>query len=223
MPAEPPFDPDAFSGVARLFPLPEVVSFPHVVTPLHVFEERYRSLTADALGADGLITMAVLKPGWESEYAGRPPLWPVACLGKIVSHHTDQEGRHNLLLLGLRRVRLLEEISPVVQFRRSRVELIEEVSEEHASDELRRKLISLLDGRLAPGNAAEELRRALTETASLGAVADLAAHSLPLTSDLKLKLLSEPDPAARTRLILQAAQDLPADTSNDHLPPFSMN
>ncbi|MCA9240826.1 MAG: LON peptidase substrate-binding domain-containing protein, partial [Planctomycetales bacterium] len=145
MPAEPPFDPDAFSGVVRLFPLPQVVSFPHVVTPLHVFEERYRSLTADALDSDGLITMAILKPGWESEYAGRPPLWPIGCLGKIVSHHTDQQGRHNLLLLGLRRVRLLEELDPVVEFRRSRVELIEEVAAPPETDGLRARLIELLD------------------------------------------------------------------------------
>src|SRR6188474_3512723 len=52
-----------FAGRARLFPLPNLVLFPHVVQPLHVFEPRYRSLTADALGDDRLISMALLKPG----------------------------------------------------------------------------------------------------------------------------------------------------------------
>ena len=39
-----------FRGTARLFPLPNLVLFPHVAQPLHVFEPRYRQMMADALG-----------------------------------------------------------------------------------------------------------------------------------------------------------------------------
>ena len=68
----------AFGGVARLFPLPNLVLFPHVVQGLHIFEPRYRQLMADALAADRLIALVLLKPGWEKDYDGRPAIEAVA-------------------------------------------------------------------------------------------------------------------------------------------------
>lgn len=221
MPDDPPFDPHTFSGVGRLFPLPQAVAFPHVVTPLHVFEERYLALAAEALDSDGLITMAVLKPGWEADYAGRPPLSTSACLGKVISHHADDQGRYNLLLLGICRVRLLEELAPPVAFRRSAVELVEEIEPPSGAAELRARLALALERRISAGAAAEELRLALAGAASLGAVADLAAYCLPLSQELKLHLLSEPDAGKRCQLILDVVETTAAEL--DHLPPFSLN
>src|SRR5437660_4656510 len=99
--------PVAFDGTTRLFPLPNVVLFPRVTLPLHIFEPRYRQMTADALAGDRLITMALLKPGFEAEYDQRPPLYPVACLGKILADQQMEDGRYHILLLGLSRVRIL--------------------------------------------------------------------------------------------------------------------
>jgi len=55
-----------------LFPLPNVVLFPNVCLPLHIFEPRYREMVADVLDADRIIGMVLLRPGWEGEYEGRP-------------------------------------------------------------------------------------------------------------------------------------------------------
>src|SRR5256885_9707642 len=95
-----------FTGAARLFPLPNLVLFPQVVQPLHVFEQRYRQMTADALAGDRLIAMALLRPGWEADYDGRPAIHPVACLGRVVADQRLDDGRYNLLLRGLARVRV---------------------------------------------------------------------------------------------------------------------
>ena len=46
--------PVGFDGVTRLFPLPNTVLFPYVTLPLHIFEPRYRQMTADALAGDRL-------------------------------------------------------------------------------------------------------------------------------------------------------------------------
>jgi Lon protease-like protein len=86
------FRPDEFSGVARLFPLPNLVLFPHVMQPLRIFEPRYRELLRDALEDDGLIATALLKPGWEANYAGQPPVEPVVCLGRVLTHRWLPEG-----------------------------------------------------------------------------------------------------------------------------------
>src|SRR5262249_5933389 len=116
-----------FGGVARLFPLPNLVLFPHVMQPLHIFEPRYRQMTADALAADRLITPALLKPGWEADYEGRPDLFEVACLGRIVAEQRLEDGRFNILLRGLARVRVLKEIKQGKPYRSARVEVLTEM------------------------------------------------------------------------------------------------
>src|SRR5256885_16113186 len=99
------FDAQTFSGMVRLFPLPNLVLYPHVMQPLHVFEERYREMLEDALAGAQLIAMAVLEPGWEPDYDSRPPVEQYACLGKAGAHHRLKDGRYNGLLPGRNRGR----------------------------------------------------------------------------------------------------------------------
>src|SRR5580700_9155649 len=96
---------EGFSCTARLFPLPNLVLFPHVIQPLHVFEPRYRQLMEDALQADRLMAIALLQPGWEEDYHQRPPIHPVVCIGRIFKEERLEDGRFNLLLQGLCRAR----------------------------------------------------------------------------------------------------------------------
>src|SRR3990170_3664199 len=99
--ADTTFDAEAFSGVVRLFPLPNLVLYPHVMQPLHVFEGRYREMLEDAIAGDRLIAMALLEPGWEPDYESRPAIAPFACLGKVITHHRLSDCRYNLLLMGV--------------------------------------------------------------------------------------------------------------------------
>jgi len=62
------FSPDQFSGQARIFALPNLVMFPHVMQALHIYETRYRAMLEEALEGDRLIALAVLAPGWEKNY-----------------------------------------------------------------------------------------------------------------------------------------------------------
>src|SRR4029078_412459 len=107
------FDAATFSGVVRLFPLPELVLYPHVMQPLHIFEERYREMLEDALADDRLIAMAMLEPRYEEDYDRRPPIAAHACPGKAVAHRRLSDGRYNLLLLGVGRVRIVRELEPL--------------------------------------------------------------------------------------------------------------
>ncbi len=92
-----------------LFPLPNVVLFPGVPMPLHIFEPRYRAMVADALEGDRRLGMVLLQPGWESDYEGRPAIYPIGCSGVIVSAAKLDDGRYNLVLHGLERIRIVEE------------------------------------------------------------------------------------------------------------------
>src|SRR6476619_1113100 len=94
----------------RLFPLPNLVFFPHVMQPLHIFEPRYRQMTTDALAGDRFIAMVLPLPGWEKDYAGAPALHPIGCIGKITADQVLDDGRFNLLLRGLARVKIVSEV-----------------------------------------------------------------------------------------------------------------
>src|SRR5437588_12763063 len=95
----------ALSAVA-LFPLPNVVLFPRAVLPLHIFEERYKSMTADVLQGSRQLAMALLKEGWEKNYHGRPEIEPVVCVGTILTHERLPDGKYNFLLQGHTRARI---------------------------------------------------------------------------------------------------------------------
>ena len=122
------FDSEHFQGLARVFPLPEMVMFPHVMQALHIFEPRYRALFEDALATDRLVTMATYAtntPVGGAE-ASRPPLEPVACLCRVATHQRTPEGTYNVLLLGVRRLRLRNEMPALRPFRVFEAEILEE-------------------------------------------------------------------------------------------------
>jgi uncharacterized protein len=95
-----------------IFPLPEVVFFPETVLPLHVFEPRYRQMVADCLAGDRWLAIVMLRPGWEKDYEGRPPVHAMAGLGEIIQAEALPDGRYNILLDGRARVRILSEEPP---------------------------------------------------------------------------------------------------------------
>lgn len=92
-----------------IFPLPDVMLFPTTARPLHIFEPRYRAMVADALDGDGLIGMVMLRPGYEPDYEGRPPIYAIGCAGRIANVEELPDGRYNILLHGLVKFRLTSE------------------------------------------------------------------------------------------------------------------
>jgi len=92
-----------------LFPLPNVVLFPNVFLPLHIFEPRYRTMVADALEGDRIIGMALLRPGYQADYEGRPPVYEVGCAGVITHSQPLADGRYDIVLRGIEKFRITSE------------------------------------------------------------------------------------------------------------------
>jgi Lon protease-like protein len=218
---------EKLKGIVRLFPLPNVVVFPFAYQALHIFEPRYRQMTADALAGDRLIAMALLRPGWEADYAGRPALYPMACLGHIAAHQRLEDGRYDLRLRGLSRVRILEEINTGKLYRSARVELVDDV-QVGAPDrdrELRRRLSREV---LAWYTGQEEIIEAfeglLQSRLPLEVLCDLAAFSFPLPVEAKQELLETLDVEQRVeRLFAHMAAHPLAAAAKDYGPDFSDN
>jgi Lon protease-like protein len=89
-----------------LFPLPDVVLFPGMPLPLHIFEPRYRQMVRDVLAGNRLIGMALLRPGWEGDYEGRPAVYPAGCAGRVEQSESLEDGRFNIVLKGVFRFRV---------------------------------------------------------------------------------------------------------------------
>jgi uncharacterized protein len=113
------------TDLLALFPLPNVVLFPNVFLPLHIFEPRYRDMVADALAGDRMIGMVLLRPGWEQNYEGRPPVYPIGCSGLITHVEQLADGRYNIALRGFERFRILAE-DQSLSYRRAAIERLAE-------------------------------------------------------------------------------------------------
>lgn len=225
---EPSFSAEKFSGIARLFPLPNLVVFPHVMQPLHVFEPRYKALLEEALASDGLIAMALLAPGWEKNYEGRPLVRPTACLCKVATHHRTSDGNYNLLVLGVKRVEIVRELPPAKPFREAEVRLgHDDYPEEAAAARAvqQKRLLELFKQSLPKlAETTEGLDQLLGKHVPLGMLTDIVAYTLDLGLDRKEQLLAETNVDRRVEILFEYLST--AATREEQLtfpPPFSEN
>ncbi len=199
-----------FNGVARIFPLPGLVFFPQAVQPLHIFEARYRDLMADTLADDRLIALVLLKPGWEDTYDDRPAIHPVACLGRVIADQLLPDGRYNLLLKGMVRVRIVEELSTDMLYRQANVEIMTDVISAEVDElmSLRTALADLMLPRVTEGPTRDQLRELFKGELPLGQLCDVLSFALPLPPESKQALLEITDVPARARQLMEAFQEL---------------
>lgn len=119
-----------FGRPMPVFPLHVAVLMPHAIAPLEIFEPRYRQMVSDALDGPGLIAMAMFAGGdWKQEYHGRPPIRPVVCVGHIAEHFKYPDGRYAIILQGICRGRILQEL-PASETKLYREAIIEPVGVE---------------------------------------------------------------------------------------------
>jgi uncharacterized protein len=196
-----------------LFPLPNVVLFPRAILPLHIFEERYKAMTADALTADKRIAMALLKPGWEKDYYGRPAIEPVVCVGTIVSHERLADGKYNFLLQGTHRATIVREISTSpshIAYRRADLQLVIEppLMEIDLSNERLRLTALLSEDAFNALPLSRQFLQMLSSHLTTADIVDLIAFNLLEDLLLKQRLLAEPDPRRRARHVLAALETM---------------
>lgn len=184
-----------FEGLVRLFPLPNLVMFPGVIKGLHIFESRYCKLLEESLSTDELIAMTLLRPGWETQYLGSAPIHDVICIGKIVQCAQTSEGRHNILLYGLKRARIVQEISTSNHgFRRAEVILMDDLldpAESSTSSQLAERLVNAFRKAFPSAYLFTIFSLESVRTIPLGSLTDLITHEIPMTLGEKQALLSE--------------------------------
>ena len=227
--------PEDFCGQVRLFPLPNLVLFPHVVQPLHIFEARYCEMLSQALAGDRLIAMALLEQGWETQYQNRPSIASTVCIGKIISHSPTDDGRHNILLVGVKRGRILQEIESEHSFRMAEVEILEDyypLETEELRSTLMQRLQELFMHFVPEGLAAQDsFKQLVGKQLPLGILTDTITYALNLPLAIKQQLLAEHNVDIRCRILTRCLEqklrnaveaECPA-ALDDFPPPFSEN
>jgi Lon protease-like protein len=205
------------SDLLPLFPLPNVVLFPNVFLPLHIFEPRYREMVADALAGDRMIGMVLLRPGWERDYEGRPPIFPIGCSGLLTHNEKLPDGRYNIVLRGIERFRTVEE-DHSRSYRRAAIEPLREqaldAADRTAILQQRSKLESMLvpsqsragDPRMPASMSDEDLVNALAQYLDLEPLekqallekASLRTRAESLVELLEMKIMMARTPGGST-------------------------
>ncbi len=98
---------EKFPNKISVFPLSNFIFFPNTNVPLNIFEPRYIEMINDSMKSSRLIGMVQPKKNMGSSTNG---LYDIGCLGKITSFSETEDGRYLIVLNGLSRFKIVEEI-----------------------------------------------------------------------------------------------------------------
>lgn len=196
-----------FGSPLPLFPLPHAVLLPYAIQPLHVFEPRYRQMVEHCLDCSGQLAMACFAgdepAGLEN---GTPPLRPAVCIGQIIHHEPLPDGRHNILLHGVCRAKIMQLIEPDEEraYRMGKLSPLEPVdADPPPMPGVRDQLHALLSGpRLSRMRCIETVMQWFDrDDVTTHALLELIGFVLVQDQELRYRLLAEPCPTRRAKLI----------------------
>jgi Lon protease-like protein len=191
----------------KVFPLHGAAVLPGTPAPFHVFEPRYRALVGDALAGDRIVAVPSLF-GKSDAHALRPPVRAICGAGIIEAEERHEDGRYDLVLRGLARVRLLEELPQTGLYREFRAEVVEDVLPAGGAAALEgeleglRQLVYGLSTKLPTESGAPQLAEAVAQMKDPSAIVDLVAAAAVSEPEARQKVLEEADVARRLELVL---------------------
>ncbi len=195
-----------------IFPLPNVVFFPHTLLPLHIFEPRYRQMLADCLAGERRLAMVLLRPGWERDYYGRPPIYSVAGAGEIVASEMLPDGRSNIVLKGLGRVVIEGEIPSDKLYRIAQASWLDDVYPSRGEETLapQTKRLRQLSGELlsALPEPVPGFFEILADRDPPSALVDRIAGLVVYEKEQRQRLLEEIDVARRMTEVIRYIEAL---------------
>ena len=193
-----------------IFPLPDLTFFPRTMLPLHIFEARYRAMITDCLSRDRRLAVVGLRPGYEAAYDGRPAVYPVMGVGRIVQWERLATGRYNLLLQGECRARIDRELPADTLYRMvAATPLEDEGADAPAVASLTSRVRSTAARILATvGRSGEELQQSLDALTEPGRLCDQIASTLIPSPATRQALLEELHVERRLERLAVALDDL---------------
>jgi Lon protease-like protein len=179
-----------------MFPLPNVVLFPHALLPLHIFEDRYQALARDVLAGHHFLAISLLVSPESAEGQERPPVQRVAGVGEVVMAHELPDGRFNLVVRGRARIRIDDEIESDRPYRIISATELPDLPAADArdlldADQSLRALVSHLADAIPEGG--ELLRQVVASQETPSELVDVLAAALVVDPGLRQRLLENRD------------------------------
>jgi len=107
-----------FPNTISVFPLSNFIFFPNTNVPLNIFEPRYIEMIDDAM--KGNRTIGMIQPRKSKQTI--PALYKVGCAGKIISFSETEDGRYLIILSGISRFKIIEELETEKLYRKFKVD-----------------------------------------------------------------------------------------------------
>jgi ATP-dependent Lon protease len=179
-----------------LFPLEDVVLFPHSMIPLHIFESRYRKMVRDVLGSNRLLAISLQLEKENPNDGNVPRVAVVASVGELVLAQELPDGRFNLVVRGRARIGIDEELPSDEPYRLIAAhEIPDDSAEERAdideADSALRALVTGLAESIPDGG--DLLKHVAAAQDTPAALANVVAASLIADSQTRQHLLETTD------------------------------
>ena len=111
--------------IISVFPLSNFIIFPNTSVPLNIFEPRYIEMIDNSMKTDRIIGM--IQPKKEKD--GIPQLYNVGCAGKIINFNETEDGRYLIVINGISRFKILEEINNNKPYRECKISFEEYIED----------------------------------------------------------------------------------------------
>lgn len=176
-----------------LFPLPNAVLFPQTTIQLHIFEPRYRRMTEDAIREDLPLAIGLIQGTGRRTPSGQPDVHPVVGVGEIAAHKELDDGRYQLHVRGVGRVRIVDELSVETPYRQIRGEHLPDQLHDREKAELMLKTIQncLFNVQASSEEVTDILTRTFRELDDAGAIADVLGAIIFSNTRERQKMLEE--------------------------------
>ena len=100
-----------------VFPLSNFIIFPKITVPLNIFEPRYLQMIDDAMKGSKMI--GIIQPKKQNQTI--PSLYNIGCAGKITNYNETDDGRYLIVLSGISRFKIIQEINTEKLYRECKV------------------------------------------------------------------------------------------------------
>ena len=98
-----------------IFPLSNFIFFPKTSIPLNIFEPRYLQMVNDSIQKDRIIGM--IQPKKNTNKLDKTEIYSIGCAGKITSFNETKDKRIELVLDGISRFKIVEELNNEKMYR----------------------------------------------------------------------------------------------------------
>ena len=118
-------------NILPVFPLSNFIFFPKTTVPLNIFEKRYLEMINDSMSSNRMIGM--IQPKEQNKQ--KPSLYNIGCAGKITSFNETDDGRYLIVLSGISRFKIVEEIQSDKLYRKFKVDFSNFSADQEISSE----------------------------------------------------------------------------------------